>query len=63
MDRALAFHIPHHLGYRIFGWDGDQHMHMVGLKVFFQYPALLLPESSNCWGPPAKPGVYPGEII
>ena len=22
-----------------------------------------MPESSNCWGPPAKPGVYPREII
>ena len=21
-----------------------------------------MPESSNCWGPPAKPGVYPREI-
>ena len=22
-----------------------------------------MPESSNCWGPPAKPGVYPREIM
>ena len=38
-------------------------MNVVGLKVFFQHPALLLPESSNSCGPPAKPGVYPREII
>ena len=38
-------------------------MNVVGLKVFFQHPALLLPESSNSCGPPAKPGVYPREIM
>jgi hypothetical protein len=38
-------------------------MHMVGLQVSFQHSPLLLPESSNSCGPPAKPGVYPREII
>jgi len=37
-------------------------MHMVGLQVSFQHSPLLLPESSNSCGPPAKPGVYPREI-
>ena len=39
----VIFHISHHLGHRILGRDGDQHMHMVGLKVSFQHPALFLP--------------------
>ena len=43
MNRTLAFHIPHHLSHCILGRDGDQHMHMVGLQVSFQHPALLLP--------------------
>jgi len=62
MNRTLAVQTPHHLSHYILGRDGDQHMHMVGLQVSFQHPALLLPESSNSCGPPAKPGVYPKEI-
>ena len=59
---SVIFHISHHLGHRILGRDGDQHMHMVGLQVSFQHSPLLLSESSNSCGPPAKPGVYPREI-
>jgi len=42
MDRALALDISHHAGNRIFRWNQQKHMHMIGQQVSFLDFGLFL---------------------
>ena len=42
MDRTLALDEPDHLRHRVFRWDRDHHVHVIGHQMAFFDPAFLL---------------------
>jgi hypothetical protein len=42
MDRALSLDEPDHLRHRVFRWDRDQHVHVIGEKMALLDPAFFL---------------------
>ena len=42
VNRALALDETDHLGNAVFGWNGDQHVHVIQHELAFFYPTLFL---------------------
>jgi hypothetical protein len=42
VNRAFALDEPHHLRHRVFGWNGDHHVHMIWQQMPFFDPTLFL---------------------
>jgi len=43
INRTFSFDKPNHLGYCIFGWNRNHHVHVIGHHMPFFYQTLFLP--------------------